>query len=53
MSKLRLDTLQVTSFQTTEADAAAAGVETQNDPLCYSPWCGPTEGTNCKTEGTA
>jgi len=54
MSKLKLDTLQVTSFQTTEADAAASeGIATRNDPLCYSPWCAPTFGTNCQTDGTA
>lgn len=54
MSKLRLDELQVTSFQTTEAEAeAAAGIATQNNPLCYSPWCAPTVGTNCQTDGAA
>jgi hypothetical protein len=54
MSKLRLDELRVTSFQTTEPDAeAAVGIATQNEPRCYSPWCAPTFGTNCQTDGAA
>ncbi len=54
MRKLSIDSLQVTSFQTTEADAASSeGIATQNNPLCYSPWCAPTVGTNCQTDGTA
>lgn len=47
MSKLNVQDLTVTSFETgPDQSAAAVGVggvgETVNQPLCYSPFCGPT-----------
>jgi len=37
---LSVDRLQVVSFSTT--DASSPALPDTHDPLCYSPFCGPT-----------
>ncbi|HEU4454099.1 MAG TPA: hypothetical protein VFR81_13610 [Longimicrobium sp.] len=54
MARLKVESLRVTSFETTPDEAdASVGIYTRNEPICYSPWCAPTFGTNCQTDGTA
>jgi len=54
MSTLKLESLRVTSFDTTPAEAgASADAYTLHEPICYSPRCAPTFGTHCQTGGTA
>jgi hypothetical protein len=51
MSKLSLDALHVTSFETSEPDEGGVTTgPTIEDPLCYSPFCGPTAARNCSEE---
>lgn len=53
MTRLKLESLRVTSFETTPLEAGAVGVYTLHEPICYSPRCAPTFGTNCQTGGAA
>jgi hypothetical protein len=53
MSKLSLDALHVTSFETSEADEGEVTTGPTEDPLCYSPFCGPSAGRPCSEEVAA
>lgn len=49
MSKLKVEALQVSSFETTPRELEApAAAYTRYEPICYSPYCAPTFGTNCQ-----
>ncbi len=50
MPKLSVESLQVASFDTTPKEPEApAAIYTRYEPICQSPYCAPTFGTNCQT----
>ena len=54
MSRLSLDDLAVDSFDTAPEPSTPINTQqTANDPLCYSPFCGPTMQATCDTQTSA